>query len=60
MSKRPNPVHLSHAELDAAIKREMDAHPDGSPYADLLHQEVERREGALHIEVPNDYPSEGL
>lgn len=52
--RRPNPSLMTPADLDAAIEAEMAAHPDGSPYADLLHQEFERRQGA-YIEVADDY-----
>ncbi|MFV8160833.1 hypothetical protein ACNQVK_01530 [Mycobacterium sp. 134] len=45
---------MTPADLEAAIEAEMAAHPDGSPYADLLHEEFERRQGA-YIEVADDY-----
>lgn len=52
--RRPNPSLMTPADLEAAIEAEMAAHPDGSPYADLLHEEFERRQGA-YIEVADDY-----
>lgn len=52
--RRPNPSLMTPAQLDAAIEAEMAARPNGSPYADLLHDELDRRQGD-YIEVADDY-----
>lgn len=57
MPLRMNPTLMSFADLEAAIEEEMSANPDGSPYADLLHEEFERQTAGPKIEVPNDYPA---
>ncbi|WP_336794151.1 hypothetical protein [Gordonia malaquae] len=44
--KFPNPTLMSAAELDEAIETQMGLHPNGSPYADLLIEEFERRDGS--------------
>jgi hypothetical protein len=46
---------MSNDQLDKAIHQEMEAHPDGSPYADMLHDEHDRRHAGPFIDVPDTY-----